>query len=316
MTFHSIERLGPPFHSVSEVGLVIPRNGVTDVHNVEYKLLFFLEADCLMGIPGFGEFHVRKGDICCLPRRCLQRYWVSGRPHVSRVHAVKIMFSLPLLPAPGEPGARPKPPSGDPEKDLTAFVQHHFSEIRHLPAAQHAAMQDIMRGIRTEAEEHRPGIRHRVHALCTNLVVHLARRLHEAPARPSSVAAGYGAIVNQTKEFLLRHMARELTLAEIAWHVKKSEEHLSRVFRRVTGQTVFDYLRTVRLESAKTLLIDSDQTMTEIARRTGFTSLSLFSRNFSQYVGQSPTVYREARATSAHWSPAPARAALLANQPE
>lgn len=288
---------------------MIPRNGVTEVHNVEYKLLFFLEADCMMAIPGFGEFPVRKGDICCLPRRCLQRYRVSGRSQVSRVHALKIMFSLPPLPAPGEPGGRLKPVSRDPEEDLTAFVQHHFFEIRHLTAAQHAAMQEIMRGIRTEAEQHRPGIRHRVRALCTNLVVHVARRLHEAPARPSSVSGGYGAIVNQTKEFLLRHMARELTLGEIAWHVKKSDEHLSRVFRRVTGQTVFDYLRTIRLESAKTMLIDSDKTMTEIAASTGFTSLSLFSRNFSQYVGQSPTVYREARATTAHWAPPPVGAA-------
>ena len=80
-----------------------------------------------------------------------------------------------------------------------------------------------------------------------------------------------------------------------------SEEHLARVFRKVTGQTVFDYLRTIRLENAKTLLIDSSRTLSEIAALTGFGSLSLFSRNFSQYVGQSPSAYRQARAQRVQW---------------
>lgn len=302
MTFNSIERLGPPFYSVSEVGFVIPRNGSVDVNNMENKILFFLEADCVMAIPGAGEFVVRAGDITVVPCRCVQRYYVGGRGQGVRGHALKIAFSLAPQPPPGET-ARPKKIPGDPEQDLSAFVQHHFAEVRHLPGTQDAAIKDMMRGIRIEGEQHRPGIRHRVRSLCTNLVVHVARHLHDAPAKSSAPAAGYGAIVNQTKEFLLRNMTRDLTLGEIAWHVKKSEEHLARVFRKVTGQTVFDYLRTLRLENAKTMLINSDKTMTEIARRAGFTSLALFSRNFSQYVGRSPSVYREARARDARWQP-------------
>lgn len=109
--------------------------------------------------------------------------------------------------------------------------------------------------------------------------------------------------MNQAKEFMRRNFARALTLGEIAWHVKVSEEHLARVFRRVTGQTVFDYLRTVRLEHAKTLLINSNGTISEIAVQSGFGSLALFSRNFSHYVGQSASHYREARAQTVLWLP-------------
>ncbi len=299
MTFHSIEQLGRPFASVSELGLVIPKQSALHVRNDEVKLLFFLQADCRQEIDGVGAFAMKGGDICVVPRACRQHYLQTNAPNSARLHVLKISLSLPPLPAPGL--ATKGGVKGNPETDLGAFCRHHFNEIRHLPAAQDAPMREIMLAIRREAESHRPGIRHRVRALCTNLLVHVARRLHETPTGARPAAAGHGTVVNQAKEFLLRNFARPLTLGEIAWHVKLSEEHLARVFRKVTGQTVFDYLRTIRLESAKTLLIDSSRSLTEIAALTGFGSLSLFSRNFSQYVGLNASAYREQRAQRTRW---------------
>jgi AraC-like DNA-binding protein len=300
MIFHSIERLGAPFASVSELGLVIANDSELLVRNNELKLLFFLQADCEQEIEGFGTFPVKTGDICVVPRTCIQHYRQTAAKDSARIHVLKIFMSPPPLPAPGRPAERSSN-HGDPEADLTAFVRHHFTEIRHLPGAQDARMQEIMLAIRREAEDHRAGIRHRVHALCTNLVVHVARLLHDGPAAAKTTAAGHGFAANQAKEYLRRNFAKPLTLGEIAWHTKVSEEHLARIFRKVTGQTVFDYLRTIRLETAKTLLINSSKTLTEIAAETGFGSLSLFSRNFSKYIGQSPSAYRQARAQRVRW---------------
>ena len=300
MIFHSIERLGAPFASVSELGLVIANDSELLVRNDEMKLLFFLQADCEQEIEGFGTFPVRTGDICVVPRTCRQHYRQTGAKDSARIHALKISFSLPPLPAPGQATDKTLP-NGDPEADLSAFVRHHFTEIRHLPGAQDARMQEIMLAIRREAEDHRAGIRHRVRALCTNLVVHVARRFHESPAEAKTTIAGHGFAANQAKEYLRRNFAKALTLGEVAWHTKVSEEHLARIFRKVTGQTVFDYLRTIRLETAKTLLINSSKTLTEIAAETGFGSLSLFSRNFSKFIGQSPSAYRQARAQGVRW---------------
>jgi AraC-like DNA-binding protein len=300
MIFHSIERLGAPFTSVSELGLVIADGSELLVRNTETKLLFFLQADCEQEIEGVGVFPVKTGDICVVPRRCIQHYRQTTAKDSARIHVLKMFLSPPALPAPGRPAER-SPNHGDPEADLTAFVRHHLTEIRHLPGAQDARMQEIMLAIRREAEEHRAGIRHRVRALCTNLVVHVARLLHDGPAEPKNTAAGHGFAANQAKEYLRRNFAKSLTLGEVAWHTKVSEEHLARIFRKVTGQTVFDYLRTIRLEAAKTLLINSSKTLTEIAAETGFGSLSLFSRNFGKYIGQSPSAYRQARAQRVRW---------------
>ena len=245
MTFHSLERLGTPFSAVSELGVVIPADGEVSFQNQERKILFYLQGDCTGVIDGVGSFPIQAGDVLVVPCRCMQHYRMDRPKQRPRLHLLKIAFALPPLPP---PGSRPTPVSvpGNPEADLTAFVRHHFQQVRHLPAAQTAPMQEILRAIRREAEGHHPGIRHRVRALSTNLMVLVARMVHE---RPQPVPAGTGAqvpLVNQVKEYLLRNHARELTLAEIAWHVRKSEEHIARIFRKVTGQTVFDYLRTER----------------------------------------------------------------------
>lgn len=298
MTFHSIERLGAPFAGVAELGFAIPDGGEIVVENRERKLIFFLQADCVQQLDGLGEFAVKTGDVLVVPRICVQRYRTKMKSGSPKVHALKISFGLPALAVSGSGGRGTR---GDPEEDLTAFVRHHFQQVRHLPQAQTAPIQEIMRAIRREAETHGAGLRHRVRALCTNLVVHVARALHEAPAAPHASTAGHGPLVNQVKDYLLRNFARELTLGTIAWQVRKSEEHVARVFRKVTGQTVFDYLRAVRIEHAKTMLIDSERTLTEIAARTGFGTLALFSRNFSQYVGRSPSAYRAERAEGVRW---------------
>lgn len=300
MTFHSIERLGAPFSTVSELGFVIPDDSDVTVQNPERKLLFFLQADCTGEIEGFGVFPVKTGDILVVPRRCVQHYRVTRAGESAKVHALKIAFALPPLAPAGSAGAS-APVRGNPESDLGAFVRHHFRQIRHLPGAQTAPMQEILRAIRRDIEEHPTGIRHRVRALSTNLVVHVARMVHESATPQKSAEPGQGSLVNQVKEYLLRNYARPLTLGEIAWHVRKSEEHVARVVRKVTGQTVLGYLRTVRLERAKTLLINSDKTLTEIARLSGFGSLALFSRNFTLYVGRSASAYRQERSKVVKW---------------
>jgi len=302
MTFHSIERLGPPFASLSELGFVIPVEGEVALRNEERKILFYLQADAMLEVESVGTFRIQSGDIVVVPCRCAQHTRIMQRGQSAKVHVLKVVFTIPPL---ADPGAREDGLSADanPESDLEVFIRHHLQQFRHLPGAQTAAVREILRALRREAEELLPGSRHRVRALAINLVVHVARMVH-AQRPPTHAGAMVPAwLVNQVKEYLLRNYARPLKLGEIAWHVHKSEEHVARIFRKLTGQTIFEYLRMVRLERAKTLLIDSDKTLTEIARLSGFSSLSLFSRTFTHNVGRSATDYRRDRAQGVHWDP-------------
>ena len=62
--------------------------------------------------------------------------------------------------------------------------------------------------------------------------------------------------------------------------------------KRATGLTFTDYLARVRIEKAKTLLLERNRRISEIAYDVGFQSLTHFNRIFKKLVGASPSSYR------------------------
>jgi AraC-like DNA-binding protein len=151
--------------------------------------------------------------------------------------------------------------------------------------------------VREEAQNRAPGYRHRVRALCTSLVTLVARQTMAADAAAGETEGSEGDrrrayLVTRAKDYLLRHLDQPLTLGRVAAHVGVSEQHLARLFRQATGQTVFEYVRLMRFEAAKSYLSGSDRNVAEVARLTGFTSLPVFSRTFRREVGVSPSEYR------------------------
>ncbi|WP_422381470.1 AraC family transcriptional regulator [Marinicellulosiphila megalodicopiae] len=79
-------------------------------------------------------------------------------------------------------------------------------------------------------------------------------------------------------------------LADIACY---SEQHFHRVFKQVVGQSVHQYIRQCRLEYAgNQLMFDVRCPVIEIANKSGFTSLSSFSRAFKEQYDLSPGQWR------------------------
>lgn len=88
----------------------------------------------------------------------------------------------------------------------------------------------------------------------------------------------------------VRRMADTLSdpepLRGIAAHAAVSERTLDRLFRRELGVSTGEYYRSLRLQHAQTLVIETDISAPDIAVRTGFTSASTLSRAFHAYFGQ------------------------------
>ena len=99
---------------------------------------------------------------------------------------------------------------------------------------------------------------------------------------------------------LLQHVGHhERSIDEVASAAAMSRYHFIRQFKAVFGETPVQYRTRARLERAKRLLSQSDQSITDICMTVGFSSLGSFSTLFSQRVGQSPSAYRLAAKTSA-----------------
>jgi AraC-like DNA-binding protein/mannose-6-phosphate isomerase-like protein (cupin superfamily) len=82
------------------------------------------------------------------------------------------------------------------------------------------------------------------------------------------------------------------TLARAARAVGVSPNHLNRLLRQQTGLTFRQILIQRRLELAKTLLRNGDESCTEIAMACGFGDSNYFARLFRRKTGLSPTEFR------------------------
>jgi len=79
-----------------------------------------------------------------------------------------------------------------------------------------------------------------------------------------------------------------------------SEAHFARSFKDAFGLPPHRYLLTRRIERAKALLRDTDQSITDIAFQTGWNSLGTFGRTFRDITGESPGELRAREQASQH----------------
>jgi AraC-like DNA-binding protein len=85
-----------------------------------------------------------------------------------------------------------------------------------------------------------------------------------------------------------------LDLQVLAREAHVSPRHFSRSFRRVFGETPYQYLLSRRLERARHLLRTTELSVAEICLKVGFTSVGSFTTTFRRHVGVSPTTFRKA----------------------
>lgn len=101
------------------------------------------------------------------------------------------------------------------------------------------------------------------------------------------------------RELLHDLPAHRWTLAELSKTADIHPNHLSRAFPNYFGCTLGQYIRTVRVERALTLMVSSTQSLSEISHRCGFSDQSHFNRTFRTVLRRTPLRYRK----SLTWPP-------------
>ena len=85
-----------------------------------------------------------------------------------------------------------------------------------------------------------------------------------------------------------QHIDDTLEIEQIAAQVKLSPRMLAYLFRQTLDMSPAAYYRRLRLQTARRMVVDTRLKLQEIAIRTGFNSLSAFSRLFKHHYQQSP----------------------------
>ena len=99
-------------------------------------------------------------------------------------------------------------------------------------------------------------------------------------------------LIAGAKNYILAHLDKPLTLAEIATHLGLSACHLSHLFSKESGFTLSNYLSNARMKKAAALLANPKLRVAEAAYAAGFEDTNYFSKAFRRHFRCSPEKYR------------------------
>ncbi len=98
--------------------------------------------------------------------------------------------------------------------------------------------------------------------------------------------------VQAMQDYILEHIAKEITLADLAKVAHFSPWYAHRLFKELTGVSPADCIRKVRLSEAARRLKSEKCRVTDIAMELGFESIDGFTRAFVREFGMTPSEYR------------------------
>lgn len=269
----SLKRL-PPFSRIEETVFEIPASRPLKLINRQIRIIFILGGAAQLRLEDQALVPLAPGDAFVLSKPIPYAYVSAAAGKSTRLHALALSLQL--------------------EKESTSLGQQiltHFPKSKHYAGIQNASMLHYINLLRNEVEQQASGSALAVSALASLLVLLFIRgRKHVSPTSRVTRSASYR--IEQAREYIHKNFHDAISLEQIAWHIGLSEEYLSRLFKRETGHTVFEYVRDVRLSAAKRLLIETNHPVTRISTMTGFSSPPVFCRVFRQAFTNSPMAYR------------------------
>lgn len=173
------------------------------------------------------------------------------------------------------------------ENGLDVTVLHFEEKFRDCEAERlFMDIVDKMQGYASDRDAlHTAMLRNAVLSLLIFLCRKHAQSENAVGTEKSSPAEKY---IRYALEYLNEHYTEAITLDELAHLCGITKCHLAREFKRYTGQTVLTYVNSLRCQLAE-LYISEGLSVTDAAYKSGFESLSYFSRVYKRLMGVPPS---------------------------
>ncbi|MBB6673988.1 response regulator transcription factor [Cohnella nanjingensis] len=101
------------------------------------------------------------------------------------------------------------------------------------------------------------------------------------------------AVIDKIHQYVQARLTGELSREEIAHHVFLNPAYLSRLYKKETGIALSEYIMQARMNKTKTLLVETNRKVSDIAETVGYQNISHFAKVFRKTVGIGPKEFRK-----------------------
>lgn len=178
-------------------------------------------------------------------------------------------------------------------KYLTPILQNLilFENIIHEDQAVIGCIQTIIEEYRNQDVGFELSIKSCIYRILTLLI--RSHRLTTLTLREYALRKKELERLNPVFNYIEKNFQDKISVAQLASLANLSSFHFCRLFKKLTDKTVTDYVNSLRISKAASLLTDSGMSITEAALAAGFNDINYFSRTFKKYKNESPSAYRQ-----------------------
>ena len=99
--------------------------------------------------------------------------------------------------------------------------------------------------------------------------------------------------IRQAQQYVDEHYGEKIVLEDLAEIVGLNPVYFSVLFKKETGINFSSYLVNVRMEKAKEMICNTNETIAAVAESVGYKDARYFSQTFTKVVGVKPALYRK-----------------------
>jgi len=176
------------------------------------------------------------------------------------------------------------------EKSMVLLHRILTNSQSYIKIFNNLEIKSLVQHIVSEIQQQREGFEIMTRLLYAQLFMVISRHIREKISFPITRAHP---VLIKSLEYIQSHFTENIDLSQLAAQSNISDRYLRKLFQENLKISPVDYLLSLRIDLAKTILKSNDSGLKEIAYLCGFSSPQYFSLKFKQHTGITPMVYKK-----------------------